>query len=139
MHSKALGSARDKLIIGEARCIVWLSDGKQLSVLEPCDTVKRLMNEAAGRCFNPRPCARCDPGATRRAATHLGQGLSALGYAIALVEIALSKSSEIMPILFRRPSALPLAANGPESLGPSHADPPLLSRIGALRGAGRFG
>ena len=47
MHSKALGSARDKLIVGEARCIVWLSDGKLLSVLEPCETVKRLMDEAA--------------------------------------------------------------------------------------------
>jgi len=47
MHSKALGSARDKLITGEARCIVWLSDGKQLSVLEPCETVKQLMDENA--------------------------------------------------------------------------------------------
>ena len=46
MHSKALGSARDKLITGEARCIVWLSDGKLLSVLEPCEKVKQLMNEA---------------------------------------------------------------------------------------------
>ena len=47
MHEKSLGQHRDKLITGEARCIVWLSDGKQLSVLEPCETVKRLMDEAA--------------------------------------------------------------------------------------------
>ena len=46
MHSKALGSARDKLITGEARCIMWLADGKQLSVLEPCEVVKKLMDEA---------------------------------------------------------------------------------------------
>ena len=46
MHSKALGGARDKLITGEARCIIWLSDGKLLSVLEPCEKVKQLMNEA---------------------------------------------------------------------------------------------
>ena len=47
MHSKALGGARDKLITGEARCIIWLSDGKLLSVLEPCQTVKQMMDEAA--------------------------------------------------------------------------------------------
>ena len=46
MHSKALGAARDKLITGDARCIIWLSDGKQLSVLESCDRVKQLMNES---------------------------------------------------------------------------------------------
>ena len=47
MHSKALGSARDKLITGEAHCIIWLDDGKLLSVLEQCDRVTQLMNEAA--------------------------------------------------------------------------------------------
>ena len=47
MHEKAPGSARDKLISGEARCIIWLSDGKLLSVLEPCQTVKQMMDEAA--------------------------------------------------------------------------------------------
>ena len=46
MHAKALGAARDKLITGESRCIIWLSDGKQLSVLEPCETVRKLLNEA---------------------------------------------------------------------------------------------
>jgi len=47
MHSKAPTSAQNKLVTGEARCIVWLSDGKLLSVLEPCEAVKRLMGEAA--------------------------------------------------------------------------------------------
>lgn len=47
MHSKAPTSAQNKLVTGEVRCIVWLDDGKLLSVLESCDAVKRLMNEAA--------------------------------------------------------------------------------------------
>jgi len=47
MHARAPSSGQNKLVTGEARCIVWLSDGKLLSVLEPCDAVKRLMNEAA--------------------------------------------------------------------------------------------
>jgi len=47
MHSRAPTSAQNKLVTGEVRCIVWLSDGKLLSVLEPCETVKQLMDEAA--------------------------------------------------------------------------------------------
>ncbi len=47
MHSRAPASGQNKLVTGEARCIVWLSDGKLLSVLEPCETVKQLMDEAA--------------------------------------------------------------------------------------------
>ena len=47
MHSKAPSSPQNKLVTGEVRCIVWLDDGKLLSVLEPCDRVKQLMNEAA--------------------------------------------------------------------------------------------
>ena len=46
MHSKAPASAQNKLVTHEARCIVWLADGKQLIVLEACDTVKKLMDEA---------------------------------------------------------------------------------------------
>ena len=46
MHSKAPTSAQNKLVTQEARCIVWLADGKQLVVLEPCETVKRLMEAA---------------------------------------------------------------------------------------------
>lgn len=29
-----------------ANCVVWLSDGKVLAVLEPCDVVRRLLDEA---------------------------------------------------------------------------------------------
>ena len=47
MHSKAPSSPQNKLVTGEVRCIVWLDDGKLLSVLELCDRVKQLMNEAA--------------------------------------------------------------------------------------------
>ena len=46
MHSKALGSARDKLTNQDVRCIVWLADGKQLQVLEPCETVRKLLEAA---------------------------------------------------------------------------------------------
>ena len=49
MHSRAPASGQNKLVTGEARCIVWLSDGKLLSVLEPCEDVKRLMDEAAAK------------------------------------------------------------------------------------------
>jgi len=44
MHSRAPANPQNKLVTGEARCIVWLADGKLLSVLEPCETVKRLMD-----------------------------------------------------------------------------------------------
>ena len=46
MHSKALTSAQNKLVTPDARCIVWLDDGKQLLVLETCDVVKQLMDKA---------------------------------------------------------------------------------------------
>jgi len=46
MHSRAPATGQNKLVTGEARCIVWLSDGKLLSVLEPCETVRKLLNEA---------------------------------------------------------------------------------------------
>lgn len=46
MHSKAPSSAQNKLVTPEARCIVWLVDGKQLLVLEPCDAVRKLMGAA---------------------------------------------------------------------------------------------
>jgi hypothetical protein len=49
MHSKAPTSAQNKLVTQEVRCIVWLDDGKLLSVLEPCETVKKLMNEVEKR------------------------------------------------------------------------------------------
>lgn len=46
MHSKAPAATQNKLVTQEARCIVWLADGKQLLVLEPCDTVKKLIEAA---------------------------------------------------------------------------------------------
>ena len=39
-------SAQNKLVTPEARCILWLADGKQLLVLEPCETVRKLMGTA---------------------------------------------------------------------------------------------
>jgi hypothetical protein len=49
MHSKAPASGHNKSVTQEARCVLWLSDGKLLSVLEPCEAVKRLMDEASPR------------------------------------------------------------------------------------------
>lgn len=46
MHSKAPANAQNKLVTPEARCIVWLADGKQLLVLEPCETVRKLLEAA---------------------------------------------------------------------------------------------
>jgi hypothetical protein len=45
MHSKAPTSAQNKLVTHEARCVLWLADGKQLLVLEPCEKVKNLMKK----------------------------------------------------------------------------------------------
>ena len=46
MHSKAPSIPQNKLVTGEVRCIIWLDDGKLLSVLESCETVKQLMDKA---------------------------------------------------------------------------------------------
>jgi len=35
-----------KVATPEARCVLWLADGKILSVLEPCDEVRRLLEAA---------------------------------------------------------------------------------------------
>jgi hypothetical protein len=35
-----------KLAPSEAHCILWLADGRLLSVLEPCAVVRRLLEEA---------------------------------------------------------------------------------------------
>jgi hypothetical protein len=48
LHDKQSPGA-NKLITHEARCVIWLDDGKYLSVLETCDVVKQLLEEAAGR------------------------------------------------------------------------------------------
>jgi hypothetical protein len=47
LHAKALGPDRDKLTTREARCIIWLADGRLLSVLETCDQVKAMLEGAA--------------------------------------------------------------------------------------------
>jgi len=46
LHAKAPSSAANKLVTGEARCILWLADGKVLSVLETCETVRKLLEAA---------------------------------------------------------------------------------------------
>jgi hypothetical protein len=46
LHAKAPSSASNKLVAGEARCVLWLADGKTLSVLETCEAVKKLLEEA---------------------------------------------------------------------------------------------
>ena len=46
LHKKAPASAANKAVTSEARCIVWLADGKILSVIEPCEEVRRLLEAA---------------------------------------------------------------------------------------------
>jgi hypothetical protein len=40
---------KNKLVANEARCVIWLDDGKLLAVLETCDAVKKLLGEPTGR------------------------------------------------------------------------------------------
>ena len=47
LHRKAPTSGGNKAVTGEARCVLWLADGKLLAVLEPCEEVRRLLEEAA--------------------------------------------------------------------------------------------
>ena len=49
LHAKAPSGAQNRVVTPEARCVLWLDDGKVLSVLETCDVVKRLLKEAAGK------------------------------------------------------------------------------------------
>ena len=37
---------KNRAVTGEVRCLLWLADGKMLSVLEPCEEVRRLLEEA---------------------------------------------------------------------------------------------
>jgi hypothetical protein len=46
LHAKAPSSAANKVVIQEARCVLWLADGKTLAVLETCETVRKLLEEA---------------------------------------------------------------------------------------------
>jgi len=47
LHAKPPTSAANKVVTPEARCVIWLSDGKVLSVIEPCAVVRKLLDEAA--------------------------------------------------------------------------------------------
>lgn len=47
LHAKAPSSAANKVVTQEARCVVWMVDGKTLAVLEPCDVVRKLLEGAA--------------------------------------------------------------------------------------------
>ena len=38
-----------KVINQTAGCVVWLTDGRILSVIEPCGVVRRLLEEAGGK------------------------------------------------------------------------------------------
>jgi hypothetical protein len=49
IHAKAPSSGQNKSVTAEARCVLWLDDGKLLAVIEPCDVVKKLLDEAAQR------------------------------------------------------------------------------------------
>lgn len=43
MHARSPAHAGNKVVAGDARCVVWLADGKVLSVLETCDQVKAML------------------------------------------------------------------------------------------------
>jgi hypothetical protein len=45
----AAAGPRNKLVTGEAGCIIWMSDGKFLSVLERCEAVRGLLGQAPPR------------------------------------------------------------------------------------------
>jgi len=50
IHTKAPPiDARNKLLAPEARCVLWMDDGKLIAVLETCDVVKKLLGEADDR------------------------------------------------------------------------------------------
>jgi len=46
LHAKAPSAVTNRLVTGEARCVLWLADGKTLSVLEPCEVVRKLLEGA---------------------------------------------------------------------------------------------
>jgi len=47
LHERMATSGTNKLFVPEAGCVVWLADGKLLSVIEPCTVVRKLLEEAA--------------------------------------------------------------------------------------------
>ena len=44
LHTAAIHGP--KVMNQTAGCVVWLTDGRMLSVIEPCDTVRRMLEEA---------------------------------------------------------------------------------------------
>ena len=42
----ARGRGHNRLITEDARCAVWLSDGRLISVFESCNRVRQLLEEA---------------------------------------------------------------------------------------------
>ena len=46
LHAKAPSSPANKVVVGEARCVLWLADGKVLAVLETCEVVRNLLEQA---------------------------------------------------------------------------------------------
>ena len=49
LHRKAPAAAGNKVVAGEARCVLWLADGKFLSVIESCEEVGRLLGAATAK------------------------------------------------------------------------------------------
>jgi hypothetical protein len=49
LHARAAMSGANKVVAPAARCVLWLADGKVLSVIEPCDEVRRLFEAAGGK------------------------------------------------------------------------------------------
>jgi hypothetical protein len=49
LHAKAPTSAENKITTPAGRCAVWLADGRMLSVLETCDRVRKMLEEAGGK------------------------------------------------------------------------------------------
>lgn len=47
LHTRSPAHAGNKVVAGEAHCVLWLADGKILSVIEPCEAVKQLLEAAA--------------------------------------------------------------------------------------------
>jgi len=43
----AAARAGPKVANSAARCVIWLADGRVLSVIEPCDVVRNLLDDAA--------------------------------------------------------------------------------------------
>jgi hypothetical protein len=46
MHA-AVTPGRNKLVSPAAGCALWLTDGRMLSVIETCEVVRRLLEEAS--------------------------------------------------------------------------------------------